>query len=439
MKSLIEHLCHYSKNDILWYTPDMHPIDVSYLFDTITLIDRNKWKGKRIALGNMPILDFVLALIFFDGLADTILLLPTEENIEVQESRLNEASIDYIFNESNLNFTSLFEPTLLNIKTAHFTNTTLNRSGNISTTWLLPTSGTTGTPKLIPHNLISLTRTMSHKHIGNKYVWGSLYNLRRFAGLQVFLQAWLAGTPLILNEQSDDITKILSQLTALNCNAISATPSMWRKLAMHPQFNKLKLKQITLGGEIADQGVLNILKYTFPSARITHIYASTEAGVGFSVRDSKSGFPITYLDNPPAGIKMQINEKSQLCFKLNKSWVDSGDVVKIEHDRVLFIGRANGSINVGGNKVMPEEVENTIKELPEISFVQVTARKNPILGNLVEASISVTTETIFDITLKKKIIKHCQNKLEAYKVPAFITVNKEIKLNSSGKILRENT
>jgi len=38
------------------------------------------------------------------------------------------------------------------------------------------------------------------------------------------------------------------------------------------------LRQITLGGEIADQAVLDALARRFPGARITHVYASTEAG-----------------------------------------------------------------------------------------------------------------------------------------------------------------
>ena len=218
---------------------------------------------------------------------------------------------------------------------------------------------------------------------------------------------------------------------------------------MHPLFDQLKLKQITLGGEIVDQGVLDMLLKRFPKARITHIYASTEAGVGFVVRDGKSGFPADYLDNSPSSVAMRIDEEGHLWFHLlskqtrhlstNSDWIDSGDVVKIEENRIMFMGRANGSINVGGNKVMPEEVESVIKELPEIAFVQVRARKNAILGNLVEAAISVIPGTIIDTAFKKKITHHCRTRLEDFKVPAFIVEETEMRLTASGKLSRENT
>ena len=53
---------------------------------------------------------------------------------------------------------------------------------------------------------------------------------------------------------------------------------------MQPTSCEFLLKRITLGGEIADQAVIDGLSKMFPLASIVHIYASTEAGVGFSVK-----------------------------------------------------------------------------------------------------------------------------------------------------------
>jgi acyl-CoA synthetase (AMP-forming)/AMP-acid ligase II len=270
--------------------------------------------------------------------------------------------------------------------------------------------------------------------------------LRRFAGLQVFLQSWICGTPLILNEEDADLTKTLSRLTALCCNALSATPSMWRKISMHPLFDQMTLKQVTLGGEIVDQAVLDMLAKRFPEARLTHIYASTEAGVGFAVRDGKSGFPAEYLDRPPSGVSMRVDEQGHLWFcpsshqsqdpNSDAIGIDSGDVVQIDASRVRFLGRANGSINVGGNKVMPEEIESVIKELAEVAFVQVRARKSAMLGNLVEAAIILAPDIVFDAAFKKKVVTHCRARLDGFKVPAFIVDAADFSLTTSGKLLR---
>ena len=62
-------------------------------------------------------------------------------------------------------------------------------------------------------------------------------------------------------------------------------------------FEVLELDRITLGGEIATQTTIDNLRRSFKSAKIVHIYASTEAGVGFTVRDERAGFPVEYLEH----------------------------------------------------------------------------------------------------------------------------------------------
>lgn len=445
MKFLAEKLATCEAGDVIWFTTAAGPVTASSLDFAIAQVSIKDWLGKRVALGNMPVIELVCALIFLDGLAEAILLLPNEDDAQTRAMRLVQANIDVVVEHDGLEFSKFLELA----SAAAMSNTTslvVERPTPIATTWLLPTSGTTGTPKLIPHSFASLTRSMRARSIGDEYVWGSLYSLRRFAGLQVFLQSWMCGTPLVLNEDTADLAEVLSRFIALGGNALSATPSMWRKLAMHPLFDQLNVKQITLGGEIVDQSVLDLLEKRFPAARITHIYASTEAGVGFAVRDGRSGFPAEFLISPPSGVAMRVNEHGHLCFSstldqssalnTDSTWVDSGDVVETHANRVRFLGRANGSINVGGNKVMPEEVESVIKELPEVAFVQVRARKSAMLGNLVEAAITPTPDTIFDAAFKKKITNHCRARLDGFKVPAFIVAATAIELTASGKLSR---
>lgn len=426
--------------DVVWYSNIVGTVRFDKLNRALCSLNFADWHGKRIAIGDMTTIELVCSLVFFDGLASEILLLPSEEDAQSRKWRLKQAKIDHLIEGEGLSLTRLLGDLSCRVR--------FSRPASIETTWLLPTSGTTGIPKLIPHTLASLTRSMSARQLGDSYIWGSLYSLRRFAGLQVFLQAWLSATPLILSEDNSDSVGTISDFIVHGCNALSATPSMWRKLAMSPSFEKLSLKQITLGGEIVDQSILDILSKKFPSARITHIYASTEAGVGFVVKDKLEGFPLEYLTEPPAGLALRIDDSGHLWINLSSQhkdseenisgWIDSGDIVVVNGPRVKFLGRANGSINVGGNKVMPEEIENVIKELFEVAFVQVRAKKSAMLGNLVEAAVSLNPDYVFDQAFKKKVIAHCRSKLEGFKVPAFIVEAENIQLTISGKILRKN-
>ena len=445
MRSLIQHLHGRQLADVVWYLPDCTALYVADVVTSVKHLRRDEWVGKRIALDQMPVGELALALVALDGLAESIVMLPSEESLELRERRLTEAGIDLvlgagIFTPLRAEAVSTGAPGIADIQEQH------DSRAMHQTAWMLPTSGTTGVPKLIHHTLVSLTRSMSDRVIGAKHLWGSLYSIRRFAGLQVFLQSWLAATPLLLNEDGAGLDELMQKLIERQCTALSGTPSMWKKMSMHPSFDLLNVQQITLGGEIVDQAVLDMLARRKPQARVIHIYASTEAGVGFVVRDGRAGFPKEYLETFQNGLVMRVDESMHLLFQKQRAgadsretWIDSGDVVRMDEDRVYFVGRANGSINVGGNKVMPEEVESVIDELPGVAFVQVRARKSAMLGNLVEAAIVPVAGTVLDADFKKTILAHCRSRLEPFKVPAFVVEAKDIALTASGKVIRGAT
>jgi acyl-CoA synthetase (AMP-forming)/AMP-acid ligase II len=320
--------------------------------------------------------------------------------------------------------------------------------------WVLPTSGTTGEPKLVAHTLASLTRTAKHDLTrGQEYRWGSLYNLTGFAGLQVFLQSWCGGSCLILGRETSLLEERVADLIEGGCTALSATPTMWRKLLMSCPVERLTLKQITLGGEIVDQKILDALRRAFPRAKITHIYASTEAGVGFAVRDGRAGFPASYVDNPPPGIRLAVDPQGLLLLrsdcdeqeyidrgselKRDDEFVDTGDLVTRRDDRFFFLGRANGTINVGGNKVHPEEVENFLLGCDGVQLARVTGRKSPFTGQLVQAEVVLESTLSLDPDeFKKALLARCRAELDAYKVPAVLKFVEQIESTTSGKLKR---
>jgi acyl-CoA synthetase (AMP-forming)/AMP-acid ligase II len=279
-----------------------------------------------------------------------------------------------------------------------------------------------------------------------------LYDPARFAGFQVVLQALMANAKLVVPSPDLDFEKKIEFLVANGCDALSATPSLWRKILMARAATKLHLKQVTLGGEIADQRVLNSLAKQFPSAAIAHIFASTEAGVGFSVKDKKAGFPVSWLDSGARDVEMRVSDQGTLCLKnthVNQNylggggsivdadgWIDTGDLVEVEGDRVLFKGRLNGAINIGGNKVIPEDVEARILEVPGVFQVAVRAKSSSIAGALVEALVVPDPELDNPSGLVKSVKQHCKQVLPSFKVPAFVRLVDELPVGAAGKIKR---
>lgn len=399
-----------------------------------------KLENKCVIINGKARIEFALLLSILDGNVKRIVFLPRD---------IEPSLIDKYYEESNANYEVYLENNLLKLKEINSKN---NLEEIDETQWVIPTSGTTNNPKLVAHTFESLTRTTKKNiELGSNYVWGLTFDIYRFSGIQVFLQALSGGSSLIISESNLSMNETLNLFIDNKCNIISATPSFWRKILMTKESNKLDIKRATLGGEICDESILEALKTKFKDIKLTQIYASTEVGVGFAVTDGYAGFPYSYVENGIRNIKLRIDEDSLLWINpgvktqnyiAKKSmynedgFINTGDLVKIENNRVYFLGRDSGSINVGGNKVQPEEVEAKLLQSGLVSSAYVYAKKNPILGSLICADVIATDINMDKSELKKQIQEYCRNNLERFKMPAILKVVDDLQITESGKIKR---
>ena len=318
-----------------------------------------------------------------------------------------------------------------------------------TTKWLMTTSGTTGIPKIVPHTLKSLARSVYRFAPLDVPSWGLLYDPTRFAGLQVTLQALIGGGRLLVVDTRRTLGEQIAELGAKGCTHLSATPTLWRRILMAPEHKKLDLKQVTLGGEIADQATIDALRASFPKARVTHIYASTEAGVGFSVNDGRCGFPEEYLRVAPGGTKLKVVDGilwlRPPMFAASAGpevevdadgYVRSGDMVTNVDGRLQFLGRENGLINVGGVKFYPETVETAVKGVQGVALVRITTKKSPITGTLVVAEVQLADKAE-PTAVKQDIIETCRAKLDREAVPAIVRFVDSFETNAAGKLDRK--
>ena len=99
------------------------------------------------------------------------------------------------------------------------------------------------------------------------------------------------------------------------------------------------------------------------------------------------------------------------------------------------MGRKSEIINVGGEKVYPQEVENVIQEMENVAEVTVFGEKNSIIGNIVCAKIRLeTNENKKQFIIKVK--EFCRNKLETFKLPVKVLLSDENLYSSRFKKVR---
>jgi acyl-coenzyme A synthetase/AMP-(fatty) acid ligase len=326
------------------------------------------------------------------------------------------------------------------------------------TEWVLLTSGTTGVPKLVRHDLRTLTDALADtRPEAQPIVWGTFYDIRRYGGLQIFMRAVHLGS-LVAADPGEAVPAFLARALEAGVTHISGTPSHWRKVLMSGAASTIAPRYVRLSGEIADQAVLDALRAAYPQAIVAHAFASTEAGVAFEVRDGLAGFPADFIDAPGARIRLTVTEDTLHVVsggnahgylgpdagdfpRTSEGAIDTGDFVAERAGRYHFLGRQGGVINVGGLKVYPEEIEAVINSHPWVRMSLVRARHNPITGAIVVAEVVMADATAgaerpAPEALARDLIHSCRESLAAYKVPASVRFVPRLEVSASGKLVR---
>ena len=252
----------------------------------------------------------------------------------------------------------------------------IERRGGAASEWILLTSGTTGSPKLVVHTLSSLAGTLPRREPGDASVWSTFYDIRRYGGLQIYLRAVLCGSPLVLSSPEESTAEFLARAAARGRD-----PHFRHALALAPCADERRGAAARSPPTCACRARSPIKCCSISCTRpirprgIAHAFASTEAGVAFDVDDGRAGFPAEFFGrragrhrnesrgwhaaHPLAAHRRALSWAPRRRRSSSADgYVDTGDLVELQDGRYYFRGRRGGIINVGGLKVYPEEVES---------------------------------------------------------------------------------
>ena len=106
----------------------------------------------------------------------------------------------------------------------------------------------------------------------------------------------------------------------------------------------------------------------------------------------------------------------------------------LDNENYLFLkSRKDDIINIGGEKVIPMEIEEVVKQIPEVIDVVAFGIKNEIFGQVIKLQVIKSKESNLE---KSKILIHCIKNLEKFKIPNKIEFVEEIPKTSYGKVKR---
>ncbi|MFV3335211.1 AMP-binding protein [Pseudomonas sp. NY15437] len=146
-----------------------------------------------------------------------------------------------------------------------------------------------------------------------------------------------------------------------------------------------------------------------------------------------AGTPGELLVRGPHIIERYLNRPEESREAFFDGWFRTGDVAVMDEDGYIrIVDRKKDMILVSGFNVYPNEVEDVIAEHPDVSEVAVIGVADDSTGEAIRAFVALHRPGLDGETL----IRHCRERLTAYKVPKQIVFREQLPKSPIGKILR---
>ena len=111
-----------------------------------------------------------------------------------------------------------------------------------------------------------------------------------------------------------------------------------------------------------------------------------------------------------------------------------GDLASVDENGFIAVyGRGSVSINSGGEKIFPEEVEKALKRHPAVFDATVVGTPNERFGSQVTAVVELRPEHADDPPALSELQDHCRQHLAGYKIPRAVVFVDATVRSPSGK------
>lgn len=289
-------------------------------------------------------------------------------------------------------------------------------------------------------------------------------------GLRRYYANMFNGSTVILLGSVMNVKQFFFNMDTYGVNSLDLVPtalSVLLKLTKN-KFSEYadKIRYIQFGAAPMMDSDKAAIRALLPKTRLYNFYGSTESGCiciyDFNRDDEKKsciGKPaynaqIVIVDDERNPINSSKDNTGLLSSKGKMNmpgyWQDeeetakalaggvvySNDVAYFDEDGdIILLGRRGDVINVGGNKVSPDEIEDAAKKMECIEDCGVIPVEDKFKGHVPKLIVQLKKGAEFDPIAIRSFLSA---NLEPYKVPAFIETIDLIPRSFNGKLLRKN-
>ncbi|GMO61012.1 MAG: fatty acid--CoA ligase family protein [Rickettsiales bacterium] len=293
---------------------------------------------------------------------------------------------------------------------------------------ILFSSGTTGEPKAALHDLSLLLEKFKKPGKVLKTITFLLFD--HIGGFNTLFHA-LSNGGTIVTISSRDPDVVCKVIEKNKVELLPCSPTFLNLLLLNRVYEKYDLSSlnlITYGTEPMPQSTLDILCKIFPNTTLKQTYGLSEVGIT-GTKSEKSDSLFMKIGGEGVETKiiddiLYIKTKSVMLGYLNApnpfdedGWFCTKDKVEVREDGYMkILGRTTDIINVGGEKVYPNDVESVLLQFEGVKDVRVYGEENAFMGKVVAAEVSVEPQNNNKEFLKQLRI-FCVKNLERYKIP----------------------
>ncbi|MGO2802267.1 MAG: AMP-binding enzyme, partial [Corynebacterium variabile] len=133
-------------------------------------------------------------------------------------------------------------------------------------------------------------------------------------------------------------------------------------------------------------------------------------------------------------MSVYLSDPSATAEAFIDGWYRTGDVGRVDAEGYIYIAdRKKDVIITGGENVYSTEVEEAIRDMPEVRDVAVVGRVHPEWGETVVAVVVTDEGQLLSVD---EVRAHLAGKLAKYKIPREVVVARGLPRNPSGKLLK---
>jgi acyl-coenzyme A synthetase/AMP-(fatty) acid ligase len=280
-------------------------------------------------------------------------------------------------------------------------------------------------------DLSALLATYEERHANGLPVL-ALLGFDHIGGLNTLFGCLAAGAPLV-GPASRSPADVAEAIARHRVAVLPASPTFLNLLLTAGLAEELSsLRVITYGTEPMPESLLARLKAAFPRVRFIQTFGTSETGI--TRTESPEGdstflrFEDPNLEWKVIDDELWLRSRTQIAGYLNASnerftadgWFRTGDKVEQGPNGTLrILGRMGEMINVGGEKLMPAEVESVVLGIPGVADCRARGEANALTGQTVVVDVVATVAD--QEALRSAIRTACRERLARHKIPTRVT------------------